>query len=177
MTKKLRHKLILTLTFSVWFIAVPHSKASNKDSLSDLNTKRNKFSIDYFLFPTVIYNSLTFGINYQQTTKIEHSVKFETSILLTGGMPTTSFNIKYNFNIYAKNIKNYLPIWLSLKNTLRDVGFEDGYFPNSLRPSIGLGFGRVSKIFKHLTTRIEFIAGASINLTNGKQGVYPFSNF
>ena len=177
MTNNNRHKLILTVTFitSVIYTSL-NAQVINKDTIIDLKTKNNQFSIDYFLLPTIIYNSMTFGVNYEKTPKFEHSLKLGASVFFAGTSPI-SFNVNYNLNIYAKNRKNYLPIWFGLRNTLRDVGYEEGYFPNTLRPSIGLGFGRKAKIFKKLTIRLEFIAGASLNLTNGNYDFHSFNKF
>jgi len=172
MTKIQQLKNKLTLTFLLTHTLL-YSQTISKDSLEDITSKKNQFSIDYFVFPAIIYNSLTFGVNYFRTTKYEHSLKFGAAIFLIGG-GSKKFNINYNLNIYTKNRKNYLPIWLGLRNSLNDVGYEEGYYPNTLQPSIGFGFGRVSRIFKKLTTRLEFIAGASLNLTNGSYDVYPF---
>lgn len=177
MTNQKRLKLILIL-IGIVFISFSRLQAqvNSSDTLFPTNAKINQFSIDWFLLPMVVYNSMTFGVNYQRTTKFEHSLKFDASVFRAATRPI-SFSINYNFNLYAKNRKNYLPIWIGLKNTLKNVGYEEGYFPNTLRPSIGLGYGRKAQIFKKLTTRIECIAGASLNLTNRNNDLYAFNKF
>lgn len=176
MTSTTCHRFFLTaITVLFASCSLLFAQSSYNDSLYKRANTNNRYSIDFFALPAIVYNSVTLGFNYQPNARIEHSVKLGAWILFAGAKPT-NVNVNYNLNIYYKNKLSYFPIWFGLSNTIRDVGYEEGYYPNTLRPSVGIGYGRKLKLLKRLTVRLEAIAGASVNLTYGRYIVSPMQN-
>ena len=154
--------LLLILVFSNLFSQdLENRKLKPADSFA-----KPRFGIDFFVFPGLAYNSAVCGFSYQKPGKMEHTVLCGSFMWFYARL-VVNFNINYNLNVYYKNGKNYLPIWFGIKNMVRNVDYEEGYFPNTLRPTIGTGFGRKSQISRNFFLRFECIAGVSLNLTNG----------
>jgi hypothetical protein len=159
------------------FINAPRAHAEEAVMIDDsLVYAASRKGIEYFFLPALYFNSATIGFSHKKNS-LEHV--YSASSYFGGGFMPTSFDIRFSYNINRYLNKNfYLPIWLRVSNTRRDVGFEEGYFPHTLRFSIGSGIGVFSKIFSKNYIRSEIGAGYSLNLTNASGDVFPYrTNF
>jgi len=151
------------------------AQSSDSDSLcksrDDLSPK---VGIEFFLFPAFLYSTADIGINYQTKKSTEFSFLLGSRLnLLFGG----SFNVRatFNVNLYSRNRKNFLPIWFRVSNTRNNVGYEEGYFPHTLRLAIGTGYGRMTKLCRNFYLRSEIGCGVSLNFTSSKGSVFPYT--
>ncbi|MCC6371299.1 MAG: hypothetical protein IT236_09870 [Bacteroidia bacterium] len=172
MIQLIKSKIALTVIVSLLSSGL-NALVKAPDTLS--TKKQHPFGVDYYGIPLIAYNAITLGVNYQQNSKIEHCLQMGASIYILGAAPMT-VNMSYNFNIYPKNATYYFPIWISSKNTIRSVYYEEGYFPNRLKHAIGTGIGRKIKLSGKSSLRLELNAGAAINLTNGVGGTRLLKN-
>ncbi len=176
MTKKTQQSKLKVFSTFIMLTVFTNLFGQNlqKDSLKIREVPHKHYlSYDIFVLPALFYNSTAIGLNYQNATKMEYCLKFGASIFFIDNI-VRNYNVNFNTNIYCKNRKNYFPMWVGLSNSLRGVNFEEGYHPNTLRPSIGTGFGRKAKYFGRYVIRLELIAGASLNFTNGTNNIGPF---
>lgn len=127
--------------------------------------------VEISVVATLFYNYAHLGFSSCKERN-EHSVFVSSHYLMVP--ERFNLNISYSYNRFFKDEKLYVPYWFRASNTRRDVGYEDGYFPHTLRFSVGSGIGVHVPMKKRIGLRVEFGLGASLNLTNGKGGAFPY---
>lgn len=145
----------------------------NNDILRDsIHKKKPEIGIEFFAIPALYYNNLNLGISFKKKKSFEQVFKIN-STYSRFISEKFNYNVNSSSNFYFRNSKNYIPLWARASNTRRDVDYEEGYNPHTLRFTLGSGFGRVSTIGKKMQFRTELGIGYSLNLTNSKGNVFP----
>lgn len=164
---------LFTLLLSFLLCSQIYSLTNSFEGLQDsIQKPKTKIGVEFFVIPAYIYNGLSFGVSLKKTDRFEQVFKMGASFeaFLSKSF---NYNLSSNSNFYFKNGKNYIPLWFKISNTRRNVGYEEGYYPHTLRFILGSGFGRVFTIGKKLQFRTEIGAGCALNLTNSKGDVFP----
>lgn len=130
-------------------------------------------SIEGYFMPALGFNHLSVGYTVLKPRGVETIVVGACNVYFHMGT-SINLNITANRNHYLKGRAFYIPVWVRISNTRRTVGYEEGYFPHTLRFSIGSGIGDVVKISKKLFLRTEIGLGVSLNMTNGRGNEWPF---
>ena len=157
---------ILFLIFCYQASAFGQEKASTK--------AKSENSFEFFAVPLFLYNQISVGGSWKTPSRFEHAFYVSSSLLLIGTTPL-NLNLSYNLNRYCKNSKWYVPFWARISNTHRNVGYEEGYFPHTLRYAIGSGIGSRVRLGNRIDFRTEFGLGVSLNTTNSRNGFGYFS--
>jgi len=139
-------------------------------------TKLKSTGIEFFVLPTVMYNSIDFGIVRNNGKRIEQALNLKIALNLL--LPSAGFNMTYSFNYFSKSKKIYIPLWFDFKHRRSVVGYEEGYFPHRLRFFIGSGVGRLFQLSDFWSIRTELGLGISFNFTNAEGDILPYkTNF
>lgn len=167
--------LVMKTVFS--FLIVLAIGANSFGQIAPENVPESKsFAVEVFAMPLPIGVSGSIGVSYKAGA-FEQQLKVSSYTLLTGmSAPRSSLSLYTSSNLYLRGSKNYIPIWLGVNNILRDLEYEEGYFPHLLRPSIGTGFGRRWEFTDRIHFRTEVGLGASINLVNFEGGIRFYEN-
>ncbi len=134
----------------------------------------SRLGVDLSILPAFLYNSLNTGLSLYTNPSTEHRLAVNLSNHFPGS-PTSIINIHYATNFYFSNNKNYVFEWIGIRNAIRDIGYEEGYHPNTLRPHCGIGFGRKMKNTRQFFIRIESGLGIALNFTSSNADQQHFS--
>lgn len=143
--------------------------ASQKAHSQEINERVNR--IEFCVLPALFYNYAHLGFSTQKFRN-EHVIYF--SSYYWGFPPSFNLNVSYNYNRMFKKEYLYIPYWFRASNTRRIIAYEEGYFPHTLRFSVGSGIGTHLDLKKRFRIRAEIGLGISVNLTNGKGNMFPY---
>ncbi|MFT7156784.1 MAG: hypothetical protein ACI8Q1_001799 [Parvicella sp.] len=158
--------------FKIILVFLPILIKGNDNYLRYGETKPIK-QHQFTLIPGVFVNQFSYGLSFKKFKK-EHMFDIATNTIQSRYW---NVNINYNFNKYIKISNFYIPMWFKISNSRREIGFEEGYFPHSLKFKIGSGIGKTTHMKKGYGLRTELGIGASLNLTNSEGNVFelPFN--
>ena len=80
-----------------------------------LAVSQKRISIEGILFPAIFYNALKVGCGYSHSSSFESVLTFSSNMSFIYS-PRLSGRLSYNFNVYLAKKKNYIPIWIDLRN-------------------------------------------------------------
>lgn len=134
-------------------------------------------SIQFLVFPGLIYNSVALGIGIKKQ-KIEHTLELYSQYIPIGAERFV-VGTYYNQNYYLKNDRTFIPLWTGINRVNVDNNYEDGgpYF-DKMNIMIGSGIGTNLTKKKSHKFRVELGVGAAVHLENrnsyDNESSFPF---